>query len=66
VDATTVADARIVAAAVLTVVADAPIAAVALAEGRVSNADPVVRGRTVVIRAAVPAHRAVRSSFPRC
>ena len=64
-DATTAADARLVAAAVLTVVADAPIAAVAQAVGRVSN-DPVVRGRTVVIRVAVPARRAVRSSFPRC
>jgi len=61
-----VADVRIAAVAVPIAVAAVPIAAVVPAVARVSNAVPVAPDKIVVIKADVPARRAVRSSFPKC
>jgi hypothetical protein len=62
-----VADARIAAVAVPTVVAVVPIAADApAAADRVSNVVPAAPGKTVVIREAGPVRRAARSSFLKC
>jgi hypothetical protein len=59
-------DVTVVAVAGPTVVADVLIAADALVAGRASNDGQVARGTTGVIREVIPAHRAVRSSFPKC
>jgi len=62
-----VADATEVAETDRTAVADVRIVADALVVGRVSNAGgQVARGTTGVTKAAIPARRAVRSSFPKC
>lgn len=62
------ADARIVVAA-RTAVADVPIAVAAPSPVALGSNDapaPVAHDTTAAIREAVPAHRAVRSSFPKC
>jgi hypothetical protein len=61
---TAVADARI-AVDVPTAVAAVPIAADVPA-GLDSNAVPAAQGMTAATRAVIPAHRAVRNSFPKC
>jgi hypothetical protein len=70
VDATAVAIAVVVArmavVAVLTAVVVVPTVVDAPVADHVSNAAQVAPGMTVGIKAAAPARRAVRSSFPKC
>ena len=62
-----VVGARMAAVAVLTAVAAVPTVVVDAPEAdHVSNAAQVAPGMTVAIKAAAPAPRAVRSSFPKC